>query len=116
MCALVDVPRIATPRTQYNLRLEKQTTGDFVTGTTPSIDVAMGDVNSDGFADVVVANYYAANELYLGNAAGGLTRHTTGDFVTGTASSYDVAMGDVNGDGFADVVVANYYAANELYL
>eukprot|EP01047_Picozoa_sp_COSAG01_P139632 COSAG01_NODE_70455_length_258_cov_1.132075_1_plen_77_part_01 len=70
--------------------LTRQFTGDFVTGTAASQGVAMGDVNSDGRADVVVANSNypngAANELYLGNAAGGLTRQTTGDFVSGRAN------------------------------
>jgi hypothetical protein len=76
----------------------------------------VGDINRDGRTDVVVANTYGANELYLGNAAGGLTRQTTGGLVTGTAASYGVAMGDINNDGRADVVVANNGAANELYL
>jgi hypothetical protein len=41
---------------------------------------------------------------------------STGDFVTGTAASFDVAMGDINGDGRTDVAVSNHDAANELYL
>jgi hypothetical protein len=57
-------------------------TGDLVTGTANSHanSVAMGDVNGDGRVDVVVTNSGAANELYLGNAAGGLTRQTTEAF------------------------------------
>ena len=64
---LVDVPCTSTLATQYNLRLEKQTTGDFVTGAASSYGVAMGDVNNDGWDDVVVANWGATKAIGLVN-------------------------------------------------
>ncbi len=74
-----------------------------------------GDVNGDGFADVLVAAPYATDgpsegrvSLYLGSASGpseapdwfvaGASRHS--GFGLGLAGA-----GDVNGDGLADVVI-----------
>lgn len=76
----------------------------------------VGDVNGDGFADILIGSpFYAngqANEgaafLYLGGA---------GAFNTGTDAHYEInqadaefgtsvaAAGDINGDGFSDVIV-----------
>jgi hypothetical protein len=74
-----------------------------------------GDIDGDGFADIVVgANGYAGPEasegaafVYLGGAA---FRATFDGEITnaqaGTQLGYSVAgAGDVNGDGFADVIV-----------
>ncbi len=72
-----------------------------------------GDVNGDGYADVVVGAHYINNYrgkayLYLGGLAGlGTTAAWT---ATGEADSdsfgYSVATaGDVNGDGYADVLI-----------
>ena len=88
-----------------------------------------GDVNGDGYADVIVgAPYYDAGEtnegaafVFLGSAAG---------FANGSPSTVDAVIesdqtdaflgfsvasaGDVNGDGYADVIVGAYlYDAGE---
>ncbi len=76
-----------------------------------------GDVDGDGFADVVVAAYQynatVSNEgrafLYLGSAAGLATSaawHDDGNARGALAFGASVGTaGDVNGDGFADVIV-----------
>jgi len=75
-----------------------------------------GDVNGDGFADVIVGAPYATNVqseegrafLYLGSA-NGLTSPPAWQMesnVSGAHFGWSVAAaGDVNGDGYADVLV-----------
>jgi hypothetical protein len=90
-----------------------------------------GDVNDDGYSDVIVsAPFYDAGEIdegaafvFLGSAAG----IADGDPSTaatqlesdqdGARLGYSVAgAGDINGDGYADVIVgANRYDAGETH-
>ena len=75
-----------------------------------------GDVNQDGFADVIVGAPLDENGqvdegrayLYLGSAAGiAATPAWTGES-NGVGAQYGISVstaGDVNGDGFADVIV-----------
>ncbi len=77
-----------------------------------------GDVNGDGYDELVVgypfaANYLGRAELYLGSAAGlSLTPSWAIDATLGPSgiSEYGYGVsgaGDVNGDGYADVVVTS---------
>jgi hypothetical protein len=80
-----------------------------------------GDVNGDGYSDVIVGAPYweddVANEgrawVYLGSASGLLTSHDwhaeSNNFTARLGYAVGTA-GDVNGDGFSDVIVgAPYY-------
>ena len=67
-----------------------------------SRDVAVGDINGDGFVDIAFATPQG-NPVYLGNGLGGFTL----DASLGTADSHGVAVADLNGDGRDDVVFAN---------
>jgi hypothetical protein len=80
-----------------------------------------GDVNGDGYSDVIVgAPYYAYGQtdeerafVYLGSAAGLATtpawRAESDQAYAGFGNSV-AAAGDVNGDGYSDVIVgAPYY-------
>jgi len=79
-----------------------------------------GDVNRDGFDDVVIGARYFANGqaeegaafLYLGSPSG-LASSPAWQREGGTAQAgfgYDVASaGDVNGDGFDDVLISAFY-------
>ena len=75
---------------------------DFTSDQADSYDVAVGDVNGDGWLDVVVANE-AVNHLYMNRrGAGGsvFAKVTTGAFATDvSAGSRGVALADFDGDG-----------------
>jgi hypothetical protein len=91
------------------------TTGTYGTGNKPTI-VTVGDVNNDGKLDLVVANQvpigggsnYTVSVL-LGNGDGSF--QSAVDYPT-TFGPLSVALGDFNGDGSLDIVVANGSTVN----
>ena len=84
-----------------------------------------GDVNGDGYADVIVGAHYDAGErdegaafVFLGSASGiaAGTRHRGCPARVGPAARLGRSVagaGDVNGDGYADVIVGALYDAGE---
>jgi hypothetical protein len=84
-------------------------------------EAGVGDVNGDGYADVIVAGAHYSGALYLqgrvalylGNRAGRLGApawtaygRSAGDYF----GAYVAAAGDVNGDGLADVLITDQCA------
>ena len=70
------------------------------------------DVNGDGFADVVVGGYASRSYIIFGKASGlgpislSSLNGTNGFRLDGAAGGAPIASaGDVNGDGFTDVIV-----------
>ncbi|MBF9239792.1 T9SS type A sorting domain-containing protein [Hymenobacter sp. BT683] len=76
------------------------------------VGIVLGDVNNDGYPDVVTAGF-GSNQLsvLLGKGTGAFGPVTT--YATGpTSGPLSAAIGDVNGDGAADLVSANFNAGN----
>jgi hypothetical protein len=97
--------------------------GDYAEARLGNPVATAGDVNGDGYADVIVgAPYYDSGEtaegrvfVYHGSAAG---LSTTADWTAESnqaEASFGVSAGtagDVNGDGYADVIVGAYHYDN----
>ena len=80
----------------------------------PGLVTAVGDMNNDGMADVVATTYNnndnsSAASIYYSNANGTANTTNVAYSVTGTISNSPMrqvtSMGDVNGDGIADLAV-----------
>ena len=74
-----------------------------------SVAVALGDLNADGKPDIVTANsrsygYKGTDDVLLGTGSGKFASHV--DYDVGY-NPQGVALGDVDGDGKLDIVVAN---------
>ncbi len=76
--------------------------------------VAIGDVNEDGFDDVLVLNY-GPNRLWINQGDGSLVDRSASWFredgvFESSAWSTSAAIVDIDGDGISDAYIANYCA------
>jgi hypothetical protein len=103
---------VTTANGKLSVLLHGSTPGTFLpaatyaAGTSPAA-VQVADMNGDGRPDAVVADYDGTLELFFQAPAGDGTllppvRHDTLDY-----GSCSIAIGDIDGDGRPDVVVAN---------
>lgn len=93
-------------RTNRNAPLPNITTG---------YDLCVGDVDGDGYVDLVAGNDHDPNQLLLNDGRGGFVDATAGRLVTPSTpfptgyanATYEVDLADIDGDGDLDLLVVN---------
>ena len=75
------------------------------------------DVNADGHPDLAIAGFNAPDMIYLNNGTSNPFNGVSGIAIGIQDVGYAPAFGDVNGDGFVDMAVANTnHVPSTLYL
>jgi len=77
--------------------------------------LSLGDVDGDGFLDLVIGVFGGQNRLLRNQGTGSFTDVTSSQLPAVVDSTRSVALGDVNGDGALDLVVGNEFQ-NRIYL
>lgn len=71
--------------------------------------VALGDLNNDGYPDIATDNYYAQTVSVLLNKQDGTYAPVTVYPQRADTNAFNIALSDVNGDGFLDLLTASSF-------
>jgi hypothetical protein len=88
----------------------------FGIGPDDTTALALGDVDGDGDLDVAVGNHDQINVVYLNDGADNPYDTIAHPFGTGSDSTRDIALADMDGDGHLDLVAGNYGTESVVYL
>lgn len=81
---------------------------EYTTGKT-HVDMEIEDLEGDGDVDVVTSNFDDTSTVLLNDGAGALSSIETyeGESISNLLNQVSIDVGDLNGDGDADIVAAN---------
>ncbi|HVM87612.1 MAG TPA: FG-GAP-like repeat-containing protein [Puia sp.] len=104
---IADVEKATYPVTIDPLSTSPSTTLSVAGGTFGNSVSSAGDVNGDGYTDVIVGSAAAHSAyVYLGSASGlSSSAATTISVGSGNFGTSVAGAGDVNGDGYGDIIV-----------
>lgn len=76
--------------------------------------VGIGDLDNDGYQDIVLTGHLMLNQVYMNDGSGGFRRS---EFGTTEDGGYMVPLlEDLNGDNYLDIVIPNYITgSNEIW-
>jgi hypothetical protein len=75
-----------------------------------TLAVCAGDFNGDGWMDLAVANDFGRKALYRNNGDGTFTEIAKQAGTLDFSGGMGIAMGDLDGDGLADLYTSNIYS------
>jgi hypothetical protein len=75
--------------------------------------IAIGDMNRDGRADVVIGYVTSPGSVFFNDGTGRTFEQAR--FGDGKGEVYGLALGDLNGDGYPDIAAARSGAPNVVY-
>jgi hypothetical protein len=103
---------------QYNARC-------FGSSANQTESITVGDMNDDGYQDIIVGNDKEPNAVFLNDGEGNfytgsvdcdVSLNNVRCFGSDTTWTESVAVGDINGDGHYDIVTGNRGAQDVVYL